>query len=64
MDINTIYKKIHIRLATWLSGKNPSVNTGDARDECLIPGLGRSPEGGNGNPLQYLCLENFMDRGA
>ena len=30
----------------------------------LIPGLGRSPRGGNGNPLQYSCLENFMDRGA
>ena len=30
----------------------------------LIPGLGRSPGGGNGNPLQYSCLENFIDRGA
>ena len=30
----------------------------------LIPGLGRSPEGKNGNPLQYSCLENSMDRGA
>ena len=30
----------------------------------LIPGLGRSPGGGNGNPLQYFCLENLMDRGA
>ena len=29
-----------------------------------IPGSGKSPEGGNGNPLQYSCLENFMDRGA
>ena len=34
------------------------------RDPGLIPGLGRSPEGGNGNLLQYSCLENAMDRGA
>ena len=40
--------------------KNPPVNAGDGRD----PGLGRSPGGGNGNPLQYSCLENPMDRGA
>jgi len=37
---------------------------GDIRDTGLIPGLGSSPEGGHGNPLQYSCLENFMDRGA
>ena len=36
----------------------------DVRDAGLIPGLGRSPGEGNGNPLQYSCLENFMDRGA
>ena len=35
-----------------------------ARDLGLIPGLGRSPGEGNGNPLQYSCLENSMDRGA
>ena len=34
------------------------------RDPCSIPGLGRSPGGGHGNPLQYSCLENPMDRGA
>ena len=44
--------------------KNPLANAGDAGDEGLIPGLGRSPGGGNGNPLQYSCLENPMDRGA
>ena len=33
-------------------------------DTGLIPGLGRSPEGGNGNPFQYSCLDNPMDRGA
>ena len=44
--------------------KNPSASAGDARDLGLIPGLGRSPGGGHGNPLQYSCLENSMDRGA
>jgi len=44
--------------------KNPSANTGDAGDVGSIPGLGRSPGGGNGNPLQYSCLGNPMDRGA
>ena len=44
--------------------KNLRVNPGDARDLGLIPGLGRSPGGGHGNPLQYSCLENPMDRGA
>ena len=37
---------------------------GDARDMGSILGLGRSPGGGNGSPLQYSCLENSMDRGA
>ena len=41
--------------------KNPPANAGYAG---LIPGSGRSPEGGNGNPLQYSCLGNPMDRGA
>jgi len=44
--------------------KNPSVNAGDIKDVGLISGLGRSPGGGSGNPLQYSCLENPMDRGA
>ena len=44
--------------------KNPPANAGDARDMGLIPGLGRSPGVGNGNPLQYSGLENPMDRGA
>ena len=44
--------------------KNPAANAGDARDLGSVPGSGRSPEGGNGNPLQYSCLENFVDRGA
>ena len=44
--------------------KNPLANVGDTRDWGLIPGSGRSPGGGHGNPLQYSCLENPMDRGA
>ena len=46
------------------SGKESTCNAGDAGDTGLIPGLGRSPEGGHGNPLQYPCLENPMNRGA
>ena len=41
-----------------------NANAGDARDTDLIPGSGRTPGGGHGNPLQYSCLENPMDRGA
>ena len=44
--------------------KNLPTNARDTRDEGLIPGLGRSPRGGHGNPLQYSCLKNYMDRGA
>ena len=44
--------------------KNLSVNAEDAGDAGSIPGLGRSPGEGKGNPLQYSCLANPMDRGA
>ena len=44
--------------------KNLPANAGDIINEDSIPGLGRSPGEGNGYPLQYSCLENFMDRGA
>ena len=44
--------------------KNSPANTGDARDTGSIPASGRSPGSGNGNPLQYSCLESPMDRGA
>ena len=44
--------------------KNPPSSAGDAVDLGLIPGLGRSPGEGNGNPLQYSCLDNPVDRGA
>ena len=42
--------------------KNLPANAGDLRDEGSIPGLGRSPGEGHGNPIQYSCLENPMDR--
>ena len=48
-------------LLWWLSSKESACNVGD---KGSIPGSGRSPGGGHGNPLQYSCLENFMDRGA
>ena len=44
--------------------KNPPANAGDAKDSGSIPGSGRSPGEINGNPPQYSCLENPMDRGA
>ena len=44
--------------------KNLSANAGDTRHSGLIPGLGRSPGGGHGNPLESSCLKNPMDRGA
>ena len=54
---------------TWASQvtlvvKNPPVNAGDIRDVGSIPGSGRYPGGGHGNPLQYSSLDNPMDRGA
>ena len=47
-----------------LEVKNPPANAGGSRDAVLITGLGRSPEGGHGNPLQYSCLKNPVDGGA
>ena len=44
--------------------KNQPANAGDVGDTGSIPGTGRSPGGGNGNPLPYSCLENPTDRGA
>ena len=44
--------------------KNPPANAGDAKDVGSIPGSGRSPGAGNGNPLQYSCLENSTERGT
>ena len=44
--------------------KNLPANAGDTRELGLIPGLGRSPGGGNGNLFQHSCLENSIERGA
>ena len=51
-------------MAYRIQVENPPANAGNAGDMGLIPGLGRSLRGGNGNPLQYPCLENLMDRGV
>ena len=51
-------------LPRGLSGKEPICKAGEERDVCLIPGSGRAPGGGYGNPRQYSCLENPMDRGV
>ena len=53
-------KASHVALVV----RNALANAGDVRDAGLIPVLGRSPGGRHGNPLQYSCLENPMDRGA
>jgi len=47
-----------------LAVKNLPANAEDIRDMGSVPGLGRAPGGGHGNPPQYSCLENSMDRGA
>ena len=51
-------------LSQWPSHKESTCNARAAGAVDLIHGSGRSPEGGHGNPLQYFCLENPMDRGA
>ena len=51
-------------LSPWLSGKESACSAGDIGGSGSIPGLGRFSGGGHGNPLQYSCLENAMDRGA
>ena len=48
----------------WYCDKESAANAEDAKDTDLIPGSGRSPGIGNGNPLQCSCLENSMDRGG
>ena len=51
------------RLPPWLSSKESTCNAGATGDMGSIPGLGRSPGGGNGNLLKYFCFENPVDRG-
>ena len=76
-DVLTRWEKSHVleiaegqekvALLGFLAGsahKESTCNAGDIGDEGLIPGLGRSPGGGNGNPLQYSCMKHSMDRGT
>ena len=61
------FLEIHYHVLGFPGGsvvKNTPAIAGDARDMGLIHGLGRSPGEGNGNPLQYSCLENPTDRGV
>ena len=66
--INVTVNKRHLGCGWGFPGgtvvKNLPANAGDIRDAGSIPGSGRSPGGGNGNPHQYSCLENPMDRGT
>ena len=66
--ITIFYLFLCVSVASTMPGssmiKNPPANAGDTRDAGSIPGWGRFPEGGTGNPLQYSCLENPMDRWA
>ena len=62
MPVNHNYTCTYSASQVMLVVKNLPV--GDIRDEGSIPGLGKSPGGGHGNPLQDSCLENPMDRGA
>ena len=59
-----VRKSESIWLPQWLSGRESACNAGDTGDVGSFPGVGRSPGGGNGNPLQYSCLEYSIDRGA
>ena len=57
-----VHRPLNLGTAPWWLGGEGPINKGGV--EASIPGLGRSPGEGNGDPLQYPCLENPMDRGA
>ena len=57
-------KYVCVWLPRWLGNKESACNAGDIRDASSVTGSGRSPGEGNGNPFQYSCPENCMDRGA
>ena len=57
--MNLMGLKVAFQVAVVVN--NMPANAGDTRDACLIPGSGKSPGGGQSNPLQYFCLENPMD---
>ena len=60
----TDFRFIHLTSQVALVVKNLSTEAGDIRNVSSVPGSGGSPGGGHGNPLQYSCLENPVDRGA
>ena len=60
--VNWTTRKLITSSQVTLVVKNPPANAGDIKDAGSISGLGRSPEGGHGNPLQYSCLENPLDK--
>ena len=62
--VSQSYFNLRITFVGGTGVKNLPAKAGDTGDTGLIPGLGRSPEAGNGNLLQYYCLENSMDRGS
>ena len=55
---------VYIVYLSFSGGASGPAIAADVRDTSLIPGLGRSPGGGHGNPLQYSCLENRINTGA
>ena len=61
MEVNVL--GMYLSMLVVLVVKNLPASVGDTRDVGSIPGLGRYPEEGNGNPIQYSCLENSKDRG-
>ena len=63
-QVNEKYKLIVYSKLGFTGGSGCKESACNAGDPGLIPGLGRSPREGNGNPLQYSCLENHMDREA
>ena len=68
-DVIVLYSWWFVKILWWASQvasvvKNPPANAGDLRDAVSIPGLGRSPGGGHGNPVQYSCLENPCSPGG
>ena len=60
----TLSSYVFLKVAALASGSVSKESACNAGDLGLIPGLGRSPGEGNGNPLQYSCLKNSMDGGA
>ena len=60
-DVPLWYMDCFVGFPGGASGKEPIANAGEVKDKGSIPGLGRYPGEGNGNPLQYSCLENSME---